>query len=521
MDRCLYYGIQPNTPKALSMRLDTGQHMRLEQRMKLSPRMIQSMEILQLATLALEERIEQELEANPLLEMRESLAAAKPDQPEKAKVAEEERPMQVGDNDPSNGSKDFERATELSDQYDSYSQNTTESAEFRPASKRMDGERDSKMDAMANTACRAPSLTEQLLDQWRYVDTTPEIKKAGEHLAEFVDDDGYIRTEMETIVNQAPPAVNQEQLELAHQLIRTHLEPTGIGATDLPDCLLLQIDALIAEQGPTDELTTARVLAQHHLKDIEMNRLPKIARAANLTIDQVNLGLKQLRRLDPRPGRRLAPPQHQAIFPDVIIEYDPSQDRYVAATARGRQLALRINPEYRKLSKDRQQDTETRQYLSRNMSNARWLIDAIQQRQSTLLRVVNVVIDAQRDFLDHGPEHLKPLPMIQVADQLGIHVGTVSRAVADKYIQTPRGIFPLRQFFSGGTESQDGKEMSWSAVQAKLKQIVDDEDPASPYSDDQLVEKLKEKGIEIARRTVAKYRAQLNIPPARRRRKFN
>src|SRR5690606_36017444 len=143
------------------------------------------------------------------------------------------------------------------------------------------------------------------------------------------------------------------------------------------------------------------------------------------------------------------------------------------ALNRGRQPALRINPVYRDLSKDREQPKETRQYLANNISNARWLLDAIQQRHSTLLRVVNIVIEAQREFLDHGPQHLRPLPMILVAEQLGIHVGTVSRAVADKYMQTPRGIYPLRMFFSGGTESASGDEMSWAAVQAKLKEIID------------------------------------------------
>jgi len=227
-----------------------------------------------------------------------------------------------------------------------------------------------------------------------------------------------------------------------------------------------------------------------------------------------------MRRMDPRPGRRIAPEQAQVIVPDVMVEYDPVHDVYVAGLNRGRQPSLRINPQYRDLAKDRSEDKKTRQFVTTNMNNARWLIDSIEQRNNTLMRVVQSVLDVQRDFFDHGRQHLKPLPMIQVADQLGIHVGTVSRAVADKYMQTPRGIFPLRMFFSGGTESDSGQEMSWSAVQAKLKEVIDNEDAAKPFSDDQLVEELKKQGIEIARRTVAKYRQQLNIPPARRRKQF-
>jgi RNA polymerase sigma-54 factor len=172
------------------------------------------------------------------------------------------------------------------------------------------------------------------------------------------------------------------------------------------------------------------------------------------------------------------------------------------------------------MARDPAVDRKTKDFVSNNIRSAHWLIDAIQQRQSTLLRVINVVIEAQRDFLDTGPQNLKPLPMTTVADQLGIHVATVSRAVSEKYVQTPRGIFPLRMFFSGGTETETGDAMSWTAIQAKLKEIIQDEDKSDPLSDDQLVEHLKRHGIEIARRTVAKYRKQLHIPAARQRKQF-
>jgi RNA polymerase sigma-54 factor len=257
-----------------------------------------------------------------------------------------------------------------------------------------------------------------------------------------------------------------------------------------------------------------------HLKDVEMNRLPQIARRTELTIDQIKTALGRLRRLDPHPGKQLVPDAPQVIVPDVVVEYDPVHDCYVAGLARGRTPSLRISPQYAELTRDRGQEKSTRDFLSEKMNNARWLIDSIDQRNNTLLRVVNAVLDVQRDFFDQGPEQLKPLPMIQVADQLGIHVGTVSRAVSEKYMQTPRGIFPLRMFFSGGTESQSGEEMSWAAVQAKLKQIVESEDPKKPWSDEELAKQLSSQGIDIARRTVAKYRQQMNIPPARRRRQY-
>jgi RNA polymerase sigma-54 factor len=175
---------------------------------------------------------------------------------------------------------------------------------------------------------------------------------------------------------------------------------------------------------------------------------------------------------------------------------------------------------YRKWLKNRTCDKKTREFLANNVRNARWLIESIEQRKSTITRVIRAVVDAQREFFDKGPEFLRPLPMIQVADQLGIHVATVSRAVSEKWIQTPRGVFPLRRFFSGGTTSAEGEDMSWDAVKEKLKAIISIEDPKNPLNDDEIVIKLKEQGIDLARRTVAKYRKILNIATARQRREF-
>src|SRR5436853_2417238 len=181
---------------------------------------------------------------------------------------------------------------------------------------------------------------------------------------------------------------------------------------------------------------------------------------------------------------------------------------------------LYISGMYRKMIKDRTVDKKTREFLANNVRNARWLIESIEQRRSTIQRVIRAVLDAQAEFFDKGPEFLKPLPMIQVADQLGIHVATVSRAVSEKWIQTPRGVFPLRRFFSGGTTNAEGEDMSWDAVKEKLKTVIAEEDKNNPLNDDEIVDKLKEQGIELARRTVAKYRKILNIATARQRREF-
>jgi len=515
------------------MRLDAGQFQRMGQHMALAPRLIQSMEILQLSGIALEERIEQELASNPTLELKE------PGDEDGAEIAEAhaqadvrdsqegERELTVSDdkNDP-NHADDFERLTNISEEYgESWDSNTYEGESYKPA--RDNGERDAKMDAMANTAARGESLADQLLGQWHLIEMTPELRSAGEYLIGFIDADGYLRVDPQTLSEQAPASVDVKLLDEALSLIQQNLEPIGVGARELRECLLIQIDSKLrrGNEDPDDpideeELKLERLMVSDFLKDIEANRLPKIAKDADRDIEEIKGAIARLRRYQPHPGRLVVDDSPRTIIPDAIIDFDEDQDRYVARLRNDRLPALRISGTAEKMSKDKALDRKTRDFVKNNINTAQWLIEAIAQRHSTLMRVINVVIDAQREFFDYGPQHLRPLPMTTVADQLGIHVATVSRAVSEKYIQSPRGIFTLRMFFSGGTETEDGESMSWGAVQAKLNEIIEAEDKSNPLNDDELVDKLKEKGIEIARRTVAKYRKQLNIAPARQRKEY-
>ncbi len=237
-------------------------------------------------------------------------------------------------------------------------------------------------------------------------------------------------------------------------------------------------------------------------------------------MDRIHTALGLMRKLKISPGRDLVDVDVPPIIPDVIVDLDEETGEYVAALSDGLMPTLRISKRYQTMARDRTVDKDTRDFIGNNVRNAQWLIESINQRKNTLLRVVNVVLARQRDFLDHGPQHLKPLPMIEVADQLGIHVGTVSRAVSDKWLQTPRGLVSLRKCFSGGTETASGQNVSWEAIKAKLKEIVDAEDKSGPLSDAALADALKQSGIDIARRTVVKYRQQLDIPPARRRKVY-
>jgi RNA polymerase sigma-54 factor len=497
-----------------SMRMEMSP--RLQQTMKLAPRMIQSMEILQLPLMALEERIEQELAANPVLERRESDYET-PDMTAVAGMPKEAvSPPEVN----GQAAASTETKPEISDrEIEQYVQDQADwSSMNRGTRSRGAGERDAKMDAMANTAARGASLQEELSRQWDLVEVEDRIRRAGRVLIDWVSDDGYIRDPIETIAEHLPAEMTQQDLLDAIPILQQRLEPVGICARSLQECLLLQIDAWERDKGM--DLTVPRVLVSTYLHDLEMNRLPQIARKSGFTIEQINQGKEFLKHLNARPGTLLGDSRVPTVTPDAIVDRDEETGEYSVRLTEEYAPRLYINEIYKRMAKTKSVDGKTREFIANNIRNARWLIESIEQRRNTLLRVLRVVVEAQKEFLEQGPQMMKPLPMIGVADQLGIHVGTVSRAVAEKYVQTPRGIFPLRMFFTGGTENAEGEAMSWDAVKAKLGEIIENEDKGNPLSDDEIVLKLKEQGIELARRTVAKYRKIAGIPPARRRKIF-
>ena len=514
------------------MRFETSQHMKLGQQMKLAPRMIQSMEILQMPLAELEERIEQELESNPTLELAEhELEGAAPDR---------ERRDGGTDVDPT-GADDFERLSAFEDDNPDFAGNQysasradrfdTEHTSAHSAS-RMAGERDGKMDAMASAPARSASLADQLLAQWSLAEVEDRLRPLGERIVQFLDEDGYLRTPLEEVADRAPEALrgaSAADWELALRAVQLLLEPAGVAARDAGECLLLQLDAIEDQASRESEaprigtpgaIDAARTLIRSHFEDLMNNRLPRIASRSGLSLEEINAGIEVMRRLSLAPARRLVSEVTGRITPDAVVEYDEEGDRYVAYLTDTRATQLRINREYALMAKDRKVEARDREFLKTNLANAQWLLDAVGQRRQTLLRVLSVVIEEQREYFDYGPEALRPLPMKTVADRLGVHVATVSRAVAEKWVQTPRGVVPLRGFFTQALQTESGEDVSANEVRGALKDIVEAEDKAKPLSDEALVEKLKERGYEIARRTIAKYRGQLEIPSARMRRQF-
>jgi RNA polymerase sigma-54 factor len=263
-----------------------------------------------------------------------------------------------------------------------------------------------------------------------------------------------------------------------------------------------------------------RSLILHHLEDIQHNRLPAICRKTGRELGEIREAIENLRTLNPRPGAPFAGSTGATIKPDVIVDRLDGGE-YVVRLAEDAIPGLRIDASYAQMARDRQTDKQTRVYLRGKISSAQWLRDAIEQRKRTLERVTRAIVDRQKSFLDQGPDFIEPLKMQDVAEMVGVDVSTVSRAVADKWAQTPRGIFPLKRFFGGGTTTASGVDIAWENIKRKLLELVGSEDKNNPLSDEDLVDQMGKSGVPIARRTITKYRKMLNIPSSRERREWN
>ncbi|MHC4551743.1 MAG: RNA polymerase factor sigma-54, partial [Planctomycetota bacterium] len=489
----------------MAIKLSMVGQMRMEQKMKLAPRMIQSMEVLQLPLLALQEKIEAELNSNPVLEVVE-------EPPEQVASTEDdiadipnEQELVVGED--SDNVDDFQRLESLGDDY-APSLNGDETYSYQPQIQRSTGDPDKKLEALQNTAAQGISLNDSLVEQWRMVETDEKIKAAGEQIIDYLDDKGYLTIQLEQLHNTDKHDFGIEHLQQALELIQK-LEPAGVGARNVQECLLLQM-----AQFPED-MSFEMLIVHDHWDEFLENRLPRIAKKLDCSMDDINRAVERMSKLDTSPGLLVGRDENHPITADVIVEAD-EDDGYIVRLKDTQQLNLRVNSFYEKMSRNRGVDDQTRQFLQKNIRSAQWFMDAIQQRKQTLLKVAEAIVRHQAGFFAKGKLHLKPLPMATIADEVGVHLATVSRAVSGKYVQCPQGVLPLRSFFSGGLEDENGKERSWDAVKAKLQEIVDNEDKSKPYSDDALKLKLTEAGMgEIARRTVAKYRKILNIPTAR------
>jgi len=475
--------------------------MGLHQKMILAPRMIQSMEILQLPVMALQERIQQELEENPVLELREK-PALELTQPEPEPHSE---PAGPAESPAKNGlDAEFDRLDDLSKDWEDHLD-----ADHRPSRNGLSDEADKKHEAMQNMPARPQSLQEYLLEQVGFFNVSARLEGMVRFLISQLDENGYITTPLEELARSYGKDATADEMDEALALVQ-QLDPPGIGARNLRECLLLQL----APDTPRRELL--RLLIDNHLEDIQHNRLPVIQRRTGFDLATIKEAIEELRKLNPRPGAGFAEQAPGYIVPDILVTQD-DKGAYQVRLVDDYIPEIHISKRYIEMFKDRQADPKAREFLSRKIQAAKWLKEAIEQRRRTLEKVTRAIIEHQKEFLEKGPEHIVPLKMQQIADQVGVHVTTVSRAVDDKWVQTPRGLLPLRRFFGGGVTTAEGEQVAYETIKQKLLEVIDKEDKANPYSDDELVVKLGESGCPVARRTVTKYRKLLNIPSSRQR----
>jgi RNA polymerase sigma-54 factor len=496
------------------MRMETSLQQRPELRLKLAPQIIQSIEILQLATLDLKSLIEREMEMNPTIEIENAEpsandTAAAPAIPVGAEGGELPTITQgpTDPNAPDQLETEFERLEGLNEAWKEFS------GSYRPS---MSGDgKDKKLEAMQNTADRTDSLQKTLEDQFAVHEVSEREHEIGDYLIYNIDDNGYLRFQLnEEFLSGIPvePPVNALEAEAVLKKIQS-CDPPGVGARDLKECLLLQLER------EADGYPLEKQIVRDHLEDVVANRLPKIAKATGVSIEEIDDAIKTIKLIgNPKPGRIFSSAQVQYVIPDVMVENIDGkwevrlEDTYIPR--------IHISRHYQEMLRAQKDDPKIRAYIKKKIESAKWLIESIEQRQNTLYKIAREIVEYQTPFLEHGIDALRPLKMQFIADRVGVHVSTVSRAIADKYMQTPRGVFALKYFFTGGTTRADGEEKSIIAVKQKVRDIVAKEDKMHPLSDEEIAAKLKEDGLDIARRTVTKYRKQLAIPSSRQRRSY-
>lgn len=482
------------------MKTSLQQQTVVRQELRMNPRLYQAMDLLYMPLQALQQHLKEELLTNPFLELVEPEDDGEVLEPVPKNEAEETKSGQDEDE------VDWEEI--LLDG-------------FRVSSDRGEYE---EIEPYEKTPVEVPDLADYLREQIRLLDLTPRQRFLAEEFVGNIGEDGYLQAALEDVVLGANRALEASglgeelggpfSLEEAQGLLRIiqQLDPPGVGARDLRECLLIQL----REAGEEDGL--AYRLVEEAFDDLIAHRWSELAKRYGVSAKEVQEAADRLARLDPKPGLRFSPGEDAYVIPDLVVEkVDGDYRVFLNDSGVPR---LRLSKMYREIAADRQKFVgENREFITEKLNSATWLIQAIEQRRRTMLKVMRFIVDRQREFFDRGVEHLKPLTLREVAEALGMHESTISRVTSQKYVQTPRGLLPLRFFFSSSLGTTSGEDASARAVKAHIQKLVSEEDPASPLTDSDIVKALAERGIKIARRTVAKYRDQLGILPARMRKR--
>jgi len=501
--------------------IKTGQQMsqKQSQQQRLSPQQIQYIKLLQLPTIALEQRIKEELEVNPVLEEADGNDSL--DEFESNEW--EEDGEQQDELDPVDQNEEID--------WDEYLHNTEyEGKSYSGGSSSSETWRD-----LPNPYHE--SLLEELEQQVSLLDLDEDQKLIADQILGSLDQDGYFRREIEAVVDNIAfnqgTLTNKDEVEKVRKEIQ-RLEPSGIASRDLRDCLLIQLEMM--DEG-AEGRENAILMLRDYWELFEKKHFKKLKKKLNVNDEELQAAFNCIKGLDPKPGAvgNAVDDTQNYIEPDFEVYYDPSENEdeegseegdFVIKLNNGNVPPLRISPRYKKMWDDlkkkknkKKQAKETKNFIKSKIESAQWFIDSIRQRQNTLMNTMKTIVALQEDFFKHG-EGLKPMILKDIADRVNLDISTISRVVNGKYVQTNFGVFELKYFFSEGLETESGEEVSSREVKNAVQEIVDNENKQKPLSDQAIAELLKEQGYKVARRTVSKYREKLNIPVARLRKQI-
>ncbi len=482
--------------------LNISQQQKLLQ--KLSPQQIQYLELLQLPVLALEQRIKTELEVNPLLEEGQELEQeqAEDNQEQVETAAAESSEENAQDNNSTEN--DYSIEDFINDDTSGYKTQYSSNDDFE------------ELPQPAKV-----SMVEQLRQQLGMLHLDTEEHILAEEIIGNIDEDGYLRRDLSGIVDDVNLTYEWDlTLQQAETILYKiqRLDPPGIGSRSLQECLLVQLEVLETE---SEEKKIAKVILEKLYDEFTRKHYDEIIKSLGIDREQLRIALDIIKRLNPKPGEGTIDESQNYVTPDFLVQ--KVEDEFVVTLNDRSVPPLRINKSYRDIISRKKRNaasSETRDFIRKKFEAAKWFINSIHQRRETMLKVMRAIIELQYDFFEHGEEHLRPMIYKDVAERIEMDISTISRVVNGKYVQTDYGVYELRYFFSESIETQNGDGISNKHVKRLIKEIIESEDPNKPFSDDKIAAMVRERGINIARRTVAKYREQLHIPVARLRKKL-
>lgn len=478
------------------MAMQIKMSMKLSQQLRMTPQLQQAIKLLQLSRMELENAVRKELDENPVLEEVQDISEDEPKgtSTENADQMDASKNTEQVSNDPRQDEFEWESYIE---------------SNYKPPQGTV-GSGNEEIMNYENVITTSTTLHDHLMWQLQLGGFNEEEETILAAMISFVDEDGYIKIPFEQIAEEEniPVSDLEEMLPFLQEF-----DPPGIGARDLKECLLIQAKHI--EEDTNDLLN----IINNHLKDLEKKNYLGIAKAMGLTVEIVVEMCKIIYSMDPKPGRLFLPQDTHFVTPDVYV-YKVGEE-YVVSLNEDGLPRLRISNLYKNILKGDQSSTEkTQEYIQDKLRSAVWLIKSIHQRQRTIYKVTESIVKYQREFFEKGPEFIKPMILRDVANDIGMHESTVSRVTTSKYVHTPRGIFELKYFFNSGINTTDGDSLASESVKLKIKDLISKEDAKDPLSDQKIVELLKKDGIQIARRTVAKYRDLLRVLPSSKRKKM-